>query len=470
MRGVKDLGGSVKVGYGAGEFGVAAVEFFVRVYLLKLYVDVVGLSASLAGTVLALAVIWDAVTDPLMGEVSDRTRWRSGRRRPWIGIGALLTALTFTVLFAPPASFGQAGTATFLLLAYMTFNTALTVIAVPHAALGGELSSDPSIRNEIFGWRFLFANLGLVFGIVVPAVAAGSSGSAGGTIWLAAAVVVSGGVAVVATRGHDAPDRSAIAPSFAGLARSLAAVARCRPFRPLVLAYLVGSMGLTLNSSLALFYYEHRLLLSERQVFVWILLPFALIIALSIGGWVLLARRLGRRRIAFAGVFLLGVGTTVVYPLFPAGELLGPVVWGIIGGILVGSVFLFDATVADIVDWDEALTGVHREGMYFGVWRMTSKAARAFGLALTGFFLDAAGFVPGSVDQTETARLGIALAFGPGVGVLFVIAALIWLCVPLDEAAQARVQRVLSRRRTRAAPGTEAKIHPQSREAEIRKS
>ena len=79
------VSGGVKVGYGVGELGVAGAEFFVRVYLLKLYVDTVGLSASLAGLVLALAVVWDAVTDPLMGEISDRTRSRFGRRRPWIG-------------------------------------------------------------------------------------------------------------------------------------------------------------------------------------------------------------------------------------------------------------------------------------------------------------------------------------------------------------------------------------------------
>jgi len=449
--GMNRVSGGVKVGYGVGELGVAGAEFFVRVYLLKLYVDTVGLSASLAGLVLALAVVWDAVTDPLMGEISDRTRSRFGRRRPWIGIGGLLTAVFFVVLFSPPQGTGQFAIAAYLLVAYVLFNTALTVIAVPHAALGGELSADPSTRNEIFGWRFLFANLGLVLGIVVPTAAAGGTGGAQqGAVWLAAAAAISGLVAVLATRGLDAPARGSLGRLSVGAIReSMTAVARSAAFRPLVAAYLVGSIGLTLNSSLALFYYEYRLQLAEREVFLWILLPFALIIALSIGGWVLASKRFGRRRTAFVGVFLLGLGTTVVYPLFPPGSLVGPVVWGLVGGLLVGSVFLFDATVADVVDVDEALGGAHREGVFFGVWRMASKLARALGLAVTGWLLDVVGFAPGAVEQTDAARWGLALAFGPGVGLFFIVGSLLWLCVPLDESVQARARAIIEWRGTR---------------------
>ena len=131
-------------------------------------------------------------------------------------------------------------------------------------------------------------------------------------MWLAAAVAIFGFVAVFATRGHDAPARGDLRGLSLGVfGESMSAVARSAAFRPLVAAYLVGSIGLTLNSSLALFYYEHRLQLAEREVFVWILLPFALIIALSIGGWVLMSKRFGRRPTAFVGVFLLGLGTAL---------------------------------------------------------------------------------------------------------------------------------------------------------------
>jgi len=289
---------------------------------------------------------------------------------------------------------------------------------------------------------------------VPTAVAGGSGGAQRGAVWLAAAAAISGLIAMLATRGHDAPVTAASRRlSVGAIKESMTAVARSAAFRPLVAAYLVGSIGLTLNSSLALFYYEHRLQLAEREVFLWILLPFALIIALSIGGWVLASKRIGRRRTAFGGVFLLGLGTAVVYPLFPPGSLIGPVAWGLVGGLLVGSVFLFDATVADVVDVDEALGGVHREGVFFGVWRMASKLARALGLAITGWLLDVVGFAPGAAEQTDAARWGLALAFGPGVGVFFMLGALLWLCVPLDEGVQARARSIIERRRSRRRVG-----------------
>jgi GPH family glycoside/pentoside/hexuronide:cation symporter len=322
------------------------------------------------------------------------------------------------------------------------------MVAVPHAALGGELTADPSVRNEVFGWRFLFSNLGLVVAIVAPASLMGGNGSASrGAIGIAVAVLAAGWVAFRATRDYDHPDDRGERLSVRLVVRSSMAALRSRPFRPLLAAYVVGSVGLTLNSSLALFYYQYRLQLAERQVFLWVLLPFALVIALSIGGWVLIARRFGRRWTAFTGVLLLGLGTAVVYPLFPVGDVTGPLIWGLVGGLLVGSVFLLDATVADVVDHEEALTGAHREGVYFGMWRMASKMARALGLVLTGFLLDLVGFVPGAASQPESTGRGLALGFGPGVGLLFVVAALIWLCVPIDEASQARVRRILDRRK-----------------------
>ncbi len=439
--------GPVKVGYASGEMGIAAAEFFVRVYLLQLYVDKLGLSASAAGVALALAVVWDAVTDPVMGEISDRTRLRWGRRRSWIAVGAPLSSFLFVVLFTPPSGVSQFLLASYLLLAYTAFNTALTVLAVPHAALGGELTIDPSGRNEVFGWRFLFSNLGLVLAILIPVLAMGQGGGAGrGAPWIAIAVLIGGWVAVFATRAFDRPDDRGERLEIRLVAESLKAALRSRPFRPLLAAYVVGSVALTLNSSLALFYYQYRLQLDERQVFLWVLLPFALVIAVSIGGWVLIAQRIGRRWSAFSGILMLGFGTAIVYPLFPQGELIGPVIWGLVGGMFVGSVFLLDATVADVVDHEEAVTGAHREGVFFGMWRMASKLARAVGLITTGFLLDLIGFEPGAVTQSETTGEGLALAFGPGVGVLFVVASLVWLCVPIDESTQARVRRILNRR------------------------
>jgi GPH family glycoside/pentoside/hexuronide:cation symporter len=443
---------SIVLGYGVGELGIAGVEFFLRVYLVVYAVEGLGIPGSVAGIVLAVAVVWDAVTDPLMGEISDLTTHAVGRRRLWIGVGGPAAAGAFAALFLIPAAGSETvWKALHLLGLYLVCNTALTVLSVPHSALGGELTSVPDQRNRVFGWRFLFANLGLLAAVVIPAVVPG-----GGTSgpW---AVLLMGGLVIAtswlcyrATRGWDVPSKTPGVPVGRHLVASVSRALRAGPFRPLIAAFMVGSIGLTLNSSLAMFFYLHRLQLTEQQVLIGILLPFAAVIAVSIAGWVRIARRWGRRATAFTGIFGLGIGTMIVYPLMPPGVVLWPVAWGVVGGILVGSVFLLDATVADVVDWDEAVSGEHREGVYFGLWRMAGKMARALGLGVSGLVLDAIAFDADVVVHGELTRTGLALAFGPLVGAFLVVAALLWLRVPLNEATQRRINRIVGWRRTRS--------------------
>jgi len=444
--------------------GIAAVDFFLQVTLLKFATDVLGVSAGAAGAAIALAVLWDAVTDPVMGAISDHTRSAWGRRRPYIAIGGVATAVAFAWLFTPPELASATARVAFLLVAHLAVNTTLTVLSVPHAALGGELTTDPTARTRLFGARFAFANLGLVAAILVPGLvvsgaASGPATAAERASYSAAAIglilVGTALVTVAATRGRDLPSREQPLTA-AQFLHSLAAVVGNRPFRPLLAAFVVGSVGRALNASTALFYYEHRLRLSESDVFLKVLLPFTLVIALSIVGWSWLAGRVGRKPAATTGFFLLGLLGSIFYPLFPPGSLVGPVASAVAGGLLVGAAFLLDATVADVVDYDEVKSREHREGLYFGFWRLGSKVARAVGIALSGVLLDLTGFVQGAERQSESTAFGLAMIFGPGVGMFFMLGAVLYACMPLDERTHARVRRILDRRRARRAAHTGA--------------
>jgi len=439
--------------------GIAAVDFFLQVTLLKFAIDVLGVGAGAAGAAIALAVLWDAVTDPVMGSISDHTRSAWGRRRPYIALGGVATAVAFAWLFTPPELASATARVAFLFVAYLAVNTALTVLSVPHAALGGELTSDPAVRTRLFGARFAYANLGLVAAILVPGVVAvgitpGSGAVVHRTSLSAAAIGLilmgTASVTVLATRGRDLPSREPVLTAGVFI-RSLRAVVANRPFRPLVAAFVVGSVGRALNASTALFYYEHRLRLDESDVFLKVLLPFTVVIAASIAGWSWLAERIGRKPAATTGFFLLGLLGAAFYPLFPPGSLVGPVAAAIVGGLLVGAAFLLDATVADVVDYDEVTSGEHREGLYFGIWRLGSKVARAAGIALSGVLLELVGFAQGADLQTDSTSAGLALIFGPGVGVFFMLGAVLYACVPFDERTSARVRRILELRRTRRA-------------------
>ncbi|HSG17462.1 MAG TPA: MFS transporter, partial [Anaerolineae bacterium] len=137
----------------------------------------------------------------------------------------------------------------------------------------------------------------------------------------------------------------------------------------------------------------------------------------SLPGWIWAARRYGKKAAGVTGVCGLGASTAVVYPLFPVGDLGAPLIYSLVGGVLAGAIVLLDALVADTIDYDRLKTGLDREGLYFGVWRMGTKLARALGLGLNGVVLWAIGFAEGTTVQAPETGWRLALLFGPLVGI-----------------------------------------------------
>lgn len=448
----------VQLGYGAAELGINGVEVLIRVSLLIFYTDVVGLDPVLAGYAVALGVLWDALTDPLMGRISDTARWRLGRRRPFIALGALLLAGGVVVLFSPPAMQTQSGKFAVLLASYLFVNTALTIIAVPHSAFAGDLAPAGDLRVRLFGWRMLFANFGLVLGTALPGLLI-AQGSAHGearanadqasAIVLAGVVLAAAAMTLLATRGRDAPAPARTSRSER-FAPALTRVLRNRSFWPLLGAFVIANVGLSLNASTALYYYRYRLRLEEDAT-RGIIALFMLVFCLSIPLWVHAARRFGAKPSLIAGACALGLMNCVVYLAFPVGNAWWPLTASVVGGLAIGSVVLLDAMLADVVDHERVRGGEARFGLYFGVWKMGAKASRAAAIALAGNVLGWIGFVPNE-QQSEAVSLALAMLFGPGVGVFFLAAAALLLIHPIDDARRRRVLRILERREQRAAP------------------
>ncbi|MCW7461576.1 MFS transporter [Leptospira limi] len=445
----------IKMGYGFAETGITAVQLFTQIYLLKYYTEIVGLNSSLAGIALSISVIWDAISDPLMGRISDHTITRFGRRRPFIFIGGILLSISVLLLFSPPSLSSQMGKFAYLLSVYLLVNTAMTVISVPHIALGGELSFERNERTSVFGWRLFFSNIGMLIGMIVPAAILQSLGDesakeniitsrtvAGEIVSLV--ILVSSIITFLVTKGKDTiqSDKTKQLPFFV----SFGSVLKNKMFLILLFAFIIATIGRTFNSAIALYYYEYRLGLKESQVVINILLPFFLVLMLSIGFWVWISKKIGKKIPAFLGVFGLGLLTVIVYPLFPYGELRPPLIAAFFGGIFAGSILIMDSILTDVVDYDEYKTGEKREGLYFGIWKMGVKFSQAFGIALTGFLLDFIGFQNGLTEQSTEVGFRLAMIFGPGVGFFFILGSIVFLFFPLTDAKHIQVQRILTKR------------------------
>jgi Na+/melibiose symporter-like transporter len=459
-----------KFGYGSAELGLVAVEVHLEIYLLKFYNVVIGLPAHYTGIALGIAILWDAVCDVVMGWISDRTRSPMGRRRPYLLPGGIGMAFCFILLYNPPALDGVPFKFAYLLISYILLTTTMTVIGVPHIALGGEMSFDRHERTEIFAARRVFSTLGLFVGTLVPVLLLrhvgdslessreGYSRSLSAVI-LALPIVATSIIALRATRGLDHSDP---APSFRitpdpgglrALFRAQRGVLANKVFLPILLAFIISGIGRSLNASMALYYYEYRLGMTERQVVLMVFFPFFASILLAIPFWMRVSRRFGKKWPAFGGMLGLALLTGVIYAVLPPNRLLGPVLAAVAGGLLAASIVLFESLVADTVDYDEMKTGRNREGLYFGVWKMATKVSRAIGFGVSGLLLGWVGFNERSAAQDPEVGRRLALLFGPGVGIFFLLGVLCFLFFPMTSGKHERIQEIVRRRRARRSAG-----------------
>lgn len=451
----------VQVGYAMADVGLNGIELAIRLYLLIFYTDHVGLSASWAGVALAIGLLWDAVTDPVMGAVSDRYAATLGRR-VFVWTGGLLSAASFVLLFAP----GLAGPVLaldtqFAKFAWLTFsfcllNTGMTIVNIPHVAMATEMTELPHERSVLFGWRFACMNVGAIVSAGAPQLFLRGGDHRTVEVMTPFSLVLAG-VMVLSSLTTFAATRNVRfrvePPSDHSFLRQLAEAFGNRAFLPLLLASVLATVGIGANSAAALYYYRYRLLLPDSEAHE--LIAIALVVfTLSILMWVSLGRRFGKSRPVAWGSLLLGLGTTFVYPFLPAEDFASVMLASSVGlGSLLGCIVLIDSLVTDVIDFDTVRSRARRPGVYFGVWRFAAKLARGAAIAIAGALLDVVGFVPNQ-QQGESVRTAIALLFGPGVGVWFVAAAVVMWRYRFGDRKQQQVARILARREAARKPIT----------------
>jgi glycoside/pentoside/hexuronide:cation symporter, GPH family len=442
----------VMVGYAAAEAGINTVETLLRLYLLKYYTNVVGLSAVLAGLATSLAIAWDAAIDPVMGVISDRTRHRFGGRRGYLLPGSVLLALGMLAVFQVPALDGQAAKFTWLLLTYCFLNTGMTVLSVPYWAMAGEMTDVPHERTKLFGARFAFSNAGAFAAALVVEGLRGTVDADNCTAMPAVAAVAAGFVVATAVLSWLATARVRFLQTplrKEPLRRAFTAPFGNRAFVPLVLAYVVANFGVGVNAATFLYYYEYVLDLTHEEP-QQVVAVFLAVFTLSILVWVKLARRFGKLRPVLLGSLVLGLGTPALYVTVPPRSLAIVMAFGAVGlAAFVGSVVLLDTLLTDVLDHDRLQEREGRAGMFFGVWRFANKVARSLSMLAVGAVLGAAGFVEQSATQPQSVHTALIWLFGPGVGACFLGACWILWRYRFDDQKQAQVRRLLARRSAR---------------------
>lgn len=445
---------SLCLAYGAPALALAAVGVTFYVFLPKFYADVAGVNLGALGGVILGSRVWDALTDPWIGRLSDRTRTRWGRRRPWLAAAVVPLVLALALLLAPPAGLGPAAAAAWLGLGSFLFFLFWTAVAVPYEALGPELSADYDERTRLLGTREAGVVAGTIVAALLPLAAARLAGAGAGErqifAWLA--VLLAGLLVATVLLFLGRVRERALAASqrpHAPLRASLVSLWGNRPFRVLLAAYMVSAFGAQLPATLILFYVEH-VLGSARG-------PLFLLLYLGVGFlffplWIRLARRFEKRAVlvaamavntgAFLGVLTLGRGDTAAYAVLVACSAVG------LGGVVA----LPPSMQADVIDLDEEESGVRREGEFIGVWSVARKLAAALGAGLAFPLLAVAGYVQAAgVTQPPAAFWTLRLLYAGVPCLCNVAAAGILLRYRVTREQHDAVRRRIGERLARAA-------------------
>lgn len=383
------------------------VGTFIGVHLFVFYTDVVGLAPLYVSAGLTVALVWNAFSDFVMGRISDHTRTRWGRRRPYILLGALPVGVGFVLLLSPPA-LSPPALASYFTVTLLFLFTMKTMVQVPALSLLPELSRDDGARTRLAAAREQLGNVGDLLGLLAPIAfvlffdAEEDAGRAR-TAFFCAAILI-GGLASLALLGTFFGTREdpALPPARPLDLRALFAALRDHaPFRALLGAAALGALSLSFVQSMILYVLQHVMNEHDPVVHLGAFVVNATAAILSYPLWTRFAAKVGKATAFRAG---LGISTLAFFSVFaigPGDYLALAVVMAFSGAANVGFWMLLHALNADCIDLDAQRCGERREGLFSGFAALVKKLAIAGAAAGVGLGLTVIGYQEGVAPSAE---------------------------------------------------------------------
>lgn len=447
------LGSGRKSVYALGDLTLnVAYSSLSLIYASYFLTQVAGLRPALAGLVPLVGRAVDAFTDPLMGRISDMTRWRAGRRRPYFLLGAFPFGLSFALLWTECPFPSQIGLFVWYAAAYCLLSLAYTVLSVPYLAIAPEMAVAYDERTSLNTYRTVGSIAGTVGAVTIRPVADALGGGAGGFQWTGVLFGVALALPWLAVHRatFERPELRRTAPT-SGFRDAMRLVARHRSFVQLTGLYILTRIAMDLVGALIILYVSFWL--GRSADFEPVMFLFLGTVVLALPFWARAARGRDKSQIFVVGCtwwMVASLSLAFVQPEWPR-ELLFLLVPLVAVGYAVVDVMPW-SMVGEVIDEDDLVNGERREGLYNGVFTFVRKLGGAVGVFLVMGVLDLAGFARGET-QGESARQAIRwlTALGPAA---FLLPA-VWLArgYPLTRDAHAGITRALDLRRSEERAG-----------------
>lgn len=438
--------------FGIGSYAEGIKNGAFNYFLLFYYNQVLGLSGSLTGAALAIALVADAVTDPLVGSISDRHKSRLGwgRRHPFMYGAAIPFGIVFYLLFVPPEGLDQTGLFTWLVLLAVSCRVALSVYSVPHMTLAAELTPDYDERTVLAAFRAFLSIGGAVSVVAIGyAVFFADNGQLDRSNYpsfaMTAAVAMALSIILSAAGTHSYIPKlqrgAEVVPRFSAkrVVEEFKSALGLVSFRFLLLALLANAALQGILASIAVYIMTFFFQFEGSQI--------GIALSLGMGGGVIgalicspVAERIGSKRngVIF-GMAWFAICTSLIVNLRLLGlapengdPSLFPIVAGVggVGGLGLGFVHVLGtAMIADVTDEHEQRHGERQEGIYYSAVSFTGKATSGLGAMIAGIALDFVGLDPVSnpAETPQAAIVGLGMLYGPGVMLFCLIPiSLVW--------------------------------------------
>lgn len=447
---------SEKVAYGVGALmdggGVALMACVMVKYMTNL-----GIAMGVASTIFMLAKLWDAITDPLMGFITDNTRSKYGRRKPYLFWGGISLLFAIFLLFAPIREWGMSvgGAIAYITIFYLVWNTCSTITQVPYCSLASDISPNHSERNWANTFKLVFSAAAAGLAYVVPlflleATQPGADGTPASLsmteFWLIISsvfgVLFGGGLVIsgIFVKERITPDMSVPAEkfNFKKFLQSYAIPFRNKSFRWHITMYATAFMCADMISALAVYYatdvwagqyldlgfmsLKFSSMLIVAPLMVMAVVAFPLVRTLMVKKSKQFAFRIGLPCYIVGGIMLAVMDPSWTPPIVV------PIVAAIMGLGFGGAQMMPWIIFPDTVDVAEMATGDRPTGTYSGIMTLIRKVAGALGVGMVGWVIDACGYqeaqegVTEYIVQTDAALLAIKLVLGISVAVFITVA------------------------------------------------
>lgn len=374
--------------YSSGSLAAALAMSAFSTYVIFFYVDVLKMPAELIGLGMAISGIWNAINNPLFGQISDRSHWKMGRRIPYIRFGSLPLALVFILVWTPPLKW--LGQNINLMFAYFMsviflFDTLYTVVILNWTSLFPEMYKSQEQRTKVSAIRQIFGIVGNIIGIAVPPLLYGTIGWTAMGVSFAVLTLVS----LITSLFGSKEDSTYSTDEGLSMWAAIKATFQNKAF----LTYVFGAMFLQFTFVMlqAGFPFYAKYVLHVSGLKVSIMLGTIFIVALFfVNMWAKVANKKGSKYTIILCSILYGLALIPFW--FVTGFIGAVITAALIGFGLAGLMILLDVLLSDTIDEDELRTGARREGMYFGINGFMVRLSVTFQSVIMGSLLAMSGY------------------------------------------------------------------------------